>query len=61
MYVSFLIRSQPIAPFCDYLNHPSVTKFSCNVDRSAVGHCNLWIYNNTIPVEYQVGPVNNRQ
>ncbi|XP_011410372.1 PREDICTED: leishmanolysin-like peptidase [Amphimedon queenslandica] len=47
-------QSQPIAPFCDYLNHPDVTQYSCNVDRSAVGYCNLQIYNNTIiPAEYQ--------
>ena len=60
MCASLLNRSQPIAPFCDYLNDPDVTKYSCNVDRSAVGYCNLQIYSNTtIPAEYQVMIINN--
>ena len=49
-------RNQPITPFCNILqfdpNNP--TNISCNIDRTAVAHCDLYQLNELVPVEYQV-------
>ena len=49
-------RNQPITPFCNILqfdpNNP--TNISCNIDRTAVAHCDLYQRTQLVPKEYQV-------
>jgi leishmanolysin-like peptidase len=47
------LKDESIAPFCDYLNSPSISKYGCTIDRSAISFCNLRDFNAVIPPEYQ--------
>ena len=52
--ILFIHRNEPITPFCNYLNSPSITQVGCTVDRAAKSYCNLRDYGFEIPTEYQV-------
>ena len=49
-------RNQPITPFCNILQFDTdnPTNISCNIDRTAVAHCDLYQLTQLIPEEYQV-------
>ena len=48
----FVLRGQPLSPFCDILNEKSI--HGCTISRKIVSFCNLVHKTKRVPAEYQV-------